>query len=106
MNGSRSYDPETKDNEGMRFTWRYGTTKGTNIDNINLLKQGSFAALNNSNIQNLGNASGLVVTIDTKFFRYNETVVVKLTVTKDYRVSSAFQVVHFVRGDSPKILQR
>ena len=106
MNGLQSYDPETNDNEGMKFTWSYGTTKGTNIDNIHLLRQGSFAPLNNSNIENLGVASGLATSIDIKLFHYNETVVVKLTVAKDYRVSSAFQVVHFVRGDPPKISQR
>ena len=106
MNGSLSYDPETGDNKGMNFTWRYGSITRNNYSSLQLLKQGSFPFVNFSEIQNEGVSFGRIISINSSVANSNQTLVVTLTVNKDYRTSNAIQVIHLVGGDPPKIYQR
>ena len=106
MNGSLSYDPETGDNEGMNFTWRYGTIPRSNQSSLQLLKQGSFTHVNASAIQNKRISFGRTNSINSNFINENNILAIHLTVAKDYRTSSVIQVVHLVEGSPPKIYQR
>jgi len=106
MNGSLSYDPETGDNEGMNFTWRYGTIPRSNHSGLQLLKQGLFTHVNASAIKNLGTSFGRTSSINCNFTKENDTLIINLTVAKDYRNSSIIQVVHLVEGSPPRIYQR
>ena len=107
MNGSPSYDPETNDNQGINFSWQYGKIERRyNASIISLKKLVSFTTLKNFTSHNLRNATGPIINIDNSFFRYKETLIVKLTVAKDHRASSVFQIVHLLKGDPPKIFQR
>ena len=88
----------------MNFSWHYGNTTQQNNTNyyIQFLEKGSFPAV--TNFKDLGvEDGGRVITFNTDFASYNETIIVNLTVTKDYRVSSTFQIVYLVRGDPPKL---
>lgn len=106
MNGSLSYDPETGDNEGMNFTWRYGTIPRSNHSSLQFLTQGSFTHVNGSAIKNTGTSFGRTSSINSNFTNENDTLIIKLTVAKDYRTSSVIQVVHLVEGSPPRIYQR
>ena len=106
MNGSLSYDPETGDNKGMNFTWRYGIIPTNNYSGIKLLKQASFAPVSLSAMQHKGVSFGRVALINSNVTNENDTLIIALTVTKDHRTSTVIQVVHLVRGNPPKIYQR
>jgi len=106
MNGSVSYDPETGDNKGMNFTWRYSTIPRSNHSSLQLLKQGSFTHVNTSAIQNNTISYGRTSWINSNFTNENVTLIIILTVAKDYRTSSVIQVVHLVEGSPPRIYQR
>ena len=107
MNGSPSYDPETNDNQGIDFTWQYGKIERQyNASIISLKKLVSFTTLKNFTSHELRNATGPIINIDKSFFHYEETIIVKLTVAKDNRASSVFQIVYLLKGDPPKIFQR
>ena len=106
MNGSVSYDPETGDNIGMNFTWRYGTIPRSNHSSLQLLKQGSFTHVNTSAIQNSAISYGRTSWINSNFTNENVTLVIILTVAKDYLTSSVIQVVHLIEGSPPRIYQR
>ena len=106
LNGSLSYDPETGDNVGMNFTWNYGTIPRSNQSNIQFLKQGLFTHVNASAIQNKGISFGRTNSINSNLTNENDTLIINLTITKDYRTSSVIQVVHVVEGDQPRICQR
>ena len=103
MNGSLSYDPETGDNVGMNFTWRYGTIPRSNQSSLQLLKQSLFKA---SALQNKGIGFGCTNSINSNFTSENDTLIINLTVAKDCRTSSVIQVVHLVEGSPPSIYQR
>ena len=106
MNGSLSFDPETGDNKGMTFTWRYGSIPSGNYSSLQLLKQGSFPLLNLSAVQNERVSFGRVAFINSNFTNEKYTLFITLTVAKGYRIARAVQLVHLVRGDPPKIYQR
>ncbi|XP_078381457.1 sperm receptor for egg jelly-like [Oculina patagonica] len=106
MNGSLSYDPETGDNKGMNFTWRYGSIPRNNKSSLHLLKQSSFPPVNLSAMQNKKVTFGRIISINTNATNGSETFVFTLTVAKGYRTASAIQVVHLVKGDPPRIYQR
>ena len=106
LNGLLSYDPETGDNEGMNFTWRYGTIPRSNKSALQLLKKGSFTHANASAIQNRGISFGGINSINFNFTSENDTLIINLTVAKDCRTSSVIQVVHLVEGSPPSIYQR
>ena len=107
MNGSPSYDPETNDNQGINFTWQYRKIERQyNASIISLKKLVSFTTLKNFTSHELRNATGPIINIDKSFFHYEETIIVKLTVAKDNRASSVFQIVYLLKGDPPKIFQR
>ncbi|KAJ7353947.1 hypothetical protein OS493_031088 [Desmophyllum pertusum] len=106
LNGSLSYDPETGDNMGMSFTWRYGSIPTNNYSSLQLLEQGSFTSVNLSAMQNEGLSFGRATTVNANVTNDNETIIVNLTVAKDYRTASVIQIVHLVKGYPPKIYQR
>lgn len=106
LNGSLSYDPETGDNMGMSFTWRYGSIPTNNYSSLQLLEQGSFTPVNLSAMQNEGLSFGRATTVNANVTNDNETFIVNLTVAKDYRTASVIQIVHLVKGYPPKIYQR
>ena len=106
MNGSLSFDPETGDNKGMNFTWRYGSIPRNNYSSLQLLTQGSYVLVNSSAIQNKGVSFGRISSVSPNVIYSNETLIITLTAAKDYRTSSAIQVVYLVEGDPPKIFQR
>ena len=106
LNGSLSYDPETNDNEGMNFTWRYGTIPSSNQSSLQLLIKGLFTHVNASAIQNKGISFGRTNSINSNFTNENDTLIINLTVSEDYRTSSVIQVVHLVEGSPPRIYQR
>ena len=106
LNGSLSYDPETGDNVGMNFTWNYGTIPRSNQSNIQFLKQGLFTHVNASAIQNKAVSFGRTNSINSNFTNENDTLIINLTVSEDYRTSSVIQVVHLVEGSPPRIYQR
>ena len=100
LDGSLSYDPETEDNKGMNFAWHYKKITRENKASLFVLRRNS-----SSPFFSLG--SGRLITINsTSLVNCNETIIVRLSVTKDYRVSSVFQVVHLVLRDPPNISQR
>ncbi|XP_078376213.1 polycystin family receptor for egg jelly-like [Oculina patagonica] len=107
MNASLSYDPDVGrgDHSGMNFTWHYGEIKG-NYSGLQTTMKDSFTGINHSSIRYSGNDSGIVITFNTSHMLVNKTYVVKLVVTKDYRSSSVYQVIHLVKGDPPEISQR
>ena len=105
INGSLSYDRVIGNNEGMSFTWRYGKINGPTASILWQLIQDSLAPINNSNIQNLGNASGRVLIIDSDLIADNEMFIVNLTVAKSGCFSNVLQVVHIVK-DPPRIFTR
>ena len=105
LNGSLSYDPETGDNKGMSFTWRYGTIPRGNQSSLQLLKKGLFTHVNASTMQNKGMSFGRTNSINSNLTNKNDTLIINLTVAKDYRTSSVIQVVHVVEGDQPRINQ-
>ena len=106
MNGSLSYDPETGDNKGMTFTWRYGSIPRENYSSLQLLKQGSFPLVNLSAIQNERVSFGRIAFINSNFTNENDSLFITLTVAKDYRTARTSQFVHLIGGDPPKIYQR
>ena len=107
MNASLSYDPVVGlgNHSGMNFTWHYGEIKG-NYSGLRTAVSDFFEAVNKSNIRYTGNDSGLEVTFNTASMFLNKTYLVKLVVTKDYRSSSVYQIIHLVKGDPPEISQR
>ena len=107
MNASLSYDPVIGlgDHSGMNFTWHYGEIKG-NYSGLRTPASDFFTGVNQSNIRYTGNDSGLEVTFSTAPMSINKTYLVKLVVTKDYRSSSVYQIIHLVKGDPPEISQR
>ena len=106
MNGSLSYDPKTGHNKGMSFTWRYGSIPRKKFSGLQLLKQESFKSVNLSAIQHKGVSFGRVAFINANVTNENDTLIIALTVAKDYRTSTVFQVIHLVRGNPPEIYQR
>ena len=106
LNGSLSYDPESGDNKGMNFTWHYVNIRAQNYSSSGLLEEGSLPSTNMSNAQYLGNGTGHVIVIDLEFLHDSDTIIVNLTVAKDYRVSSVLQIVSLVQDPPPKIAQR
>ena len=107
MNASLSYDPVVGlgNYSGMNFTWHYGEIKG-NYSGLQTAARDSITGVSQSNIRHSGVYSGLEVTFNTASMSINKTYVVKLVVTKDYRNSSVYQIIHLVKGDPPKITQR
>ena len=109
MNASLSYDPVVGLGNyfGMNFTWHYGEIKG-NYSGLQTAARESFTGINQSNVHYTGNDSGLEVTFNTASSMFQDlmTLVIKLVVTKDYRSSSDYQVIHLVKGDPPQIFQR
>ena len=107
MNASLSYDPDVRpgNHSEMNFTWHFGEIKG-NYSGLQSTAKDSFTRINQSNIRYFGNDSGLEITFNTASMFTNKTYVVKLVVTKDYRSSSAYQVIYLVKGDPPEISQR
>ena len=106
MNGSLFYDPETGDKKGMNFTWHYVNIRQQNYSSHGLPEEASLASTNMSNVQYLGNGTGHVIIIDVRSVHDSGTIIVNLTVEKDYRVSSVHQIVNLVRDPPPKIAQR
>ena len=109
-NGSLSYDPDVGpgNHSGMNFTWRFGEIKG-NYSLEQLSNKDQFIGPENSIIEFIGNeVHGLEVTFDPTHLNLSENkiYVVKLEVTKDYRNSSVYQVIRFVKGQPPKMSQR
>ena len=106
IDGSLSCDPESEDNKGMNFSWHYGEIKRQNNTNhyLQLLEQNFTAVAKFKHLK--VEDGGRFITFNTGFASYNGTIIVNLTVTKDYRVSSAFQIVYLVRGHPPKISLR
>ena len=107
MNASLSYDPAVGlgNHSGMNFTWHYGEIKG--YSGL-LTAVRDFTGINPSNVHYTDNDSGREVTFNTasSMFQNLTTLVVKLVVAKDNRISSDHQVVHLVEGDPPQISQR
>ena len=108
MNGSLSYDPDVGpgNHSGMNLTWRYGEIKG-NYSLQQLSSKDILIGPSNSIIKFTGNkVYGLVIPFDSTAMSENKIYVVKLEVTKDYRNSSVFQVIRFVKGQPPIMSQR
>ena len=102
MNASLSYDPDigTGNNSGMNFTWHFGKIKGNNY---------SFPlpSLSNIAVQYFAEKGfGPVVIFAKKPLLLNQTYIVKLMVTKDYRKSNVFQVITLQNGEPPKVSLR
>jgi len=107
MNASLSYDPVVGlgNHSGMNFTWHYGEIKG-NYSGLQRAASDSFTGVNQSTIRYSGSDSGLEVTFNTASMSINKTYLVNLVLTKDYRSSSVYQIIHLVKGDPPEISQR
>ncbi|XP_020619273.1 uncharacterized protein LOC110057034 [Orbicella faveolata] len=107
MNASLSYDPVVGlgNHSGMNFTWHYGEIKG-NYFGLQRAASDSFTGVNQSTIRYSGSDSGLEVTFNTASMSINKTYLVNLVLTKDYRSSSVYQIIHLVKGDPPEISQR
>lgn len=107
MNASLSYDPDVGlgNHSGMNFTWHYGEITG-NYSGLQTATKDSFTGVNESTIRYSGNDSGIEITFNTAQMSRDKIYVVKLVVTKDYRISSAYQIIHLVKGDPPEISQR
>ena len=102
MNASLSYDPDigTGNNSGMNFTWHFGKVKGNN-DSFPL------PSLSNIAVQYFAEKGfGPVVIFSKKPLLLNQTYIMKLVVTKDYRTSSVFQVIRMQKGEPPRVSQR
>ena len=102
MNASLSYDPDigTGNNSGMNFTWNFGQIKG---DNYSFPLPG----LSGITVQYLAEKGfGPVVIFANKLLLLNETYIMKLVVTKDYRTSSVFQVIRLQNEEPPRVSQR
>ena len=102
MNASLSYDPDigTGNNSGMNFTWDFGEIKGNNY---------SFPlpGLGGITVQYFAEKGfGPVVTFAKKPLLLNQTYIMRLVVTKDYRTSSVFQVIRLQNGEPPRVSQR
>ena len=101
MNASLSYDPDigTGNNSGMNFTWHFGQIKGNNSF--------PFPGLSNIAVQYFAEKGfGSVITFAKIPLLLNQTYIMKLVVTKDYRTSSVFQVIRLQKGEPPRILLR
>ncbi|RMX54592.1 hypothetical protein pdam_00023671 [Pocillopora damicornis] len=107
LDGSPSYDPEAvhDDQSGMNFTWHYGKIT-RNYSFVLETKRDFFTEVNESALQYNGRASGVQISLDTGAMSLGDTCIVRLVVTKDYRNASVYQVIHFSKGDPPKIDQR
>ena len=108
IDASLSYDPDVGpgDHSHMNFTWHFGEING-NYSKQESLYENTFTGLDKVPVKCLFNEGyGPVVLFDTTRWSKNNTYLVKLVVTKDYRNSSVFQVIHLVNGDPPKISQR
>lgn len=107
MNATLSYDPDVGigDYSGMNFTWFYGEITG-NYTGLQTATNDSQTGLDESIIRYFGNDSGIEITFNTAPLLLNRTYVVKLVVSKDYRDSSAHQIIQLVKGDPPEIYQR
>ena len=107
MNASLSYDPDVgRDNySGLNFAWYYGEIKG-NYSGLKTTTKDAFTGINQSSIHYFGNDSGLEVSFNTASLLVKKTYVVKLVMSKYCRSSSAYQVIHMVKGDPPEISQR
>ena len=99
MNASHSYDPDlgTRNNSGMNFIWQFGQ-----INNY------SFPpGLSGISVQYFAEKGfGPVVIFPKKPLLLNQTYIVKLVVTKDYRKSNVFQVITLQNGEPPKVSLR
>ena len=101
MNASLTYDPGVGpgNHSGMNFTWHYGVIIGN--------YSSPFTGLNGVTVQySVDKRYGSVIIYDITRLSVNQTYLVQLVVTKDYRNSSAIQIVRLVNGDPPKISQR
>ena len=101
MNASLTYDPDVGpgNHSGMNFTWHYGVIMGN--------YSSPFTGLNGVTVKySVDKEYGSVIIYDITRLSVNQTYLVKLVVTKDYRKSTVFQIVQLVNGDSPKISQR
>ena len=103
MNASLSYDPDigTGNNSGMNFTWHFGQIKGNNysfpLPSLSGIAVQYFAK------KGFGRVFILVA---NKPLLLNQTYIMKLVVTKDYRTSSVFQVIRLQNGEPPRISLR
>ena len=102
MNASLSYDPDigTGNNSGMNFIWHFGQIKGNNYSF-------PFPGLSNITVQYFAEIGfGPVVIFANKPLLLNQTYIMKLFVTKDYRKSSVFQVIRLQNEEPPRVSQR
>ena len=84
----------------MNFTWHFGQIKGNNY---------SFPlpGLSNITVQYFAEKGfGPVVIFANKLLLLNQTYIMKLVVTKDYRASSVFQVIRLQNEEPPRVSQR
>ena len=84
----------------MNFTWHFGQIKGNNY---------SFPlpGLSNITVQYFAEKGfGPVVIFANKLLVLNQTYIMKLVVTKDYRASSVFQVIRLQNEEPPRVSQR
>ena len=107
LNASLSYDPDVGpgDHSGMSFTWYYGEIIG-NYSGLRAVTNESFTGVNESALNYSGQAFGLQFIFNTTARSLGTIYVVKLVVVKDCRNSSAYQVIHLVKGNPPEISQR
>ena len=107
LNASLSYDPDvgSGDHSGMSFTWYYGEIIG-NYSGLRTVRNESFRGVNESAFNYSGQAFGLQFIFNTTARSLGTIYVVKLVVVKDCRNSSAYQVIHLVKGNPPEISQR
>ena len=107
LNASLSNDPDVGpgDHSGMSFTWYYGEIIG-NYSGLRAVMNKSFAGVNESALNYSGQAFGLQFIFNTTARSLGTIYVVKLVVVKDCRNSSAYQVIHLVKGNPPAISQR
>ena len=107
LNASLSYDPDVAqgDHSGMSFTWYYGEIIG-NYSGLRTVTNESFRGVSESAFNYSGHAFGLQFIFNTTARSLGTIYVVKLVLVKDCRNSSAYQLIHLVKGNPPEISQR
>ena len=103
LNASLSYDFGADEYKGMNFTWSilvFGNYTG-NLSTTNVSFSPEADMWNSSSTH-----YGRIVTLNASSFVINMTHLVRLLVSKDYRYSTAIQVIHIVTGNPPEITQR
>ena len=107
VNASLSYDPDVGpgDFTGMKFSWSIGHIGG-NYSRLRPFSSDSFTAVDERDIHYSTRHTGRVIELNTALLLANKIYAVKLVVSKDDRNSTAFQIVHVVKGDPPEIRQR